>query len=74
MDPTPGDEVVLISGMRLLSARGEVLLEINRMPVNSVAGFRRAIGASASGGVLAVYLYDPELEQRAIKIVHTEPH
>ncbi|MEO8682389.1 MAG: trypsin-like peptidase domain-containing protein [Vicinamibacterales bacterium] len=53
--------------------RGEVLVEINRQPVNSVAGYRRAIGSIAAGGALAVYLYDPDLEQRAIKIVHTEP-
>ena len=47
---------------------GQVILEINRQAVNSVAGFRRAIGATAAGGALAVYLYDPDLEQRAIKI------
>jgi serine protease Do len=53
--------------------RGQVILEINRQAVKSVAGFRRAIGSAPAGGALAVYLYDTELEQRAIKIVHAEP-
>lgn len=51
--------------------RGQVVLEINRRPVNSVAAYRRLIQAP-SGGVLAVFLYDPDLDQRAIHTVRTE--
>ena len=53
--------------------RGSIILEVNRQPVNSVAGFRRIIGATRPGDVLAFYLYEPELDQRAIRTVRTEP-
>ena len=52
--------------------RGSMILEINRQPVNSIAGFRRIVGAARPGDVLAFYLYEPELEQRAIRTVRTE--
>ena len=52
--------------------RGSIILEVNRQPVNSIAGFRRIVGAARPGDVLAVYLYEPELEQRAIRTVRTE--
>lgn len=52
--------------------RGSIILEINRQPVNSVAGFRRIVGAVRPGEVLAMYLYEPELDQRAIRTVRTE--
>ena len=52
--------------------RGAIILEINRQPVNSVAGFRRIVGAARPGDVLAFYLYEPELDQRAIRTVRTE--
>jgi serine protease Do len=53
--------------------RGQVLLEVNRQAVSSVAGYRKAVQASRPGDVLAVFLYDPDLEQRAIHTVRTEP-
>ncbi len=53
-------------------ARGSIILEINRQPVNSIAGFRRIVGGAHPGDVLAVYLYEPELDQRAIRTVRTE--
>ena len=49
-----------------------MILEINRQPVTSVAGFRRIVGAARPGDVLAFYLYEPDLEQRAIRPVRTE--
>lgn len=52
--------------------RGSIILEINRQPVNSVAAFRRVVGAARPGDVLALYLYEPELDQRAIRTVRTE--
>jgi serine protease Do len=52
--------------------RGSLILEINRQPVNSIAGFRRIVAAARPGDVLAFYLYEPELDQRAIRTVRTE--
>jgi len=52
--------------------RGSIILEINRQPVSSIAGFRRIVGGARPGDVLAVYLYEPELDQRAIRTVRTE--
>ncbi|MGE0461237.1 MAG: trypsin-like peptidase domain-containing protein [Vicinamibacterales bacterium] len=53
--------------------RGQVLLEINRRGVKSVAAYRRLVQASRPGDVLAVFLYDPDLDQRIIHTVRTEP-
>ena len=53
--------------------RGSVILEINRQPVNSIAGYRRIVGAARPGDVLAFYLYEPEQDQRTIRTVRTEP-
>ncbi|MBM3806740.1 MAG: PDZ domain-containing protein [Acidimicrobiia bacterium] len=52
--------------------RGSIILEVNRQPVHSIAGFRRVVGAARPGDVLAVYLYEPDLDQRAIRTVRTE--
>jgi S1-C subfamily serine protease len=52
--------------------RGSLILEINRQAVNSIAGFRRIVNAARPGDVLAFYLYEPELDQRAIRTVRTE--
>ncbi|MBY0494588.1 MAG: trypsin-like peptidase domain-containing protein [Cyanobacteria bacterium] len=52
--------------------RGSIILEVNRQPVNSIAGWRRIVGAARPGDVLAVFLYEPELDQRAIRTVRTE--
>jgi serine protease Do len=52
--------------------RGAIILEVNRQPVNSIAGWRRIVGAARPGDVLAIYLYEPELDQRAIRTVRTE--
>ena len=52
--------------------RGSIILEVNRQPVNSISGFRRIVDAARPGDVLAVYLYEPEDDQRAIRTVRTE--
>jgi serine protease Do len=52
--------------------RGSIILEINRQPVNSIVGFRRIVGSAGPGDILAIYLYEPELDQRAIRTVRTE--
>jgi serine protease Do len=53
--------------------RGQVILEINRRAVSRVAAYRRLVEGVRAGDVLAVYLYDPELDQRAIHTVRTDP-
>jgi len=52
-------------------SRGQIILEINRRPVSSVAAYRRVVQAQP-GAILAIFLYDPELDQRAIHTVRTE--
>ncbi len=78
-DVPPGTTGLLVQRVEPLSAaydagisRGQVILEINRRPVSSVAVYRRLVQAVSPGDVLALYLYDPELEQRAIHTVRTE--
>jgi serine protease Do len=78
-DVPPGMTGLLVQRVEPLSAasdagieRGQVLLEINRTAVPTVAAFRRLVNEVPAGGVMAVYLYDPDLEQRAIRTLHTE--
>jgi S1-C subfamily serine protease len=47
--------------------RGHVLLEINRQPVHGMDDYRRLIAAVHPGDILTLYLYKPELEQRALQ-------
>ncbi len=53
--------------------RGQIILEINRQPVDSIAEFRRIVDGSGPTGILTVYLYVPDIEQRNIKTVRLEP-
>jgi serine protease Do len=53
--------------------RGQVILEINRQPVETVVGFRRVVATAPAGSVLAVYLYDPDRDERTIRTIRTEP-
>lgn len=52
--------------------RGDVILEINRQPVRSLADYQRLTGGLAPGRVVAVYCYVPELGQRALRAVRVE--
>jgi serine protease Do len=52
--------------------RGYVLLEINRHAVHSVEEFRRLTESAHAGDVLTLYLYEPEIEQRAVHTVRIE--
>lgn len=53
--------------------RGTIILEINRRPVSSVAALRQIVDAVHPGGVLAFYLYVPEIDQRNIRTVRLDP-
>lgn len=52
--------------------RGSIILEVNRRPVNSVASLRPIVEAVEPGGVLVVYLYIPEIDQRNIRTVRLD--
>jgi serine protease Do len=53
-------------------ARGTILLEINRQPVDSVADYRRIARGARQGDVLTLFVYSPEIDQRQIKTVRVE--
>jgi serine protease Do len=52
--------------------RDYVLMEINRRPVTSADNYNRLAKAARPGDVLAVYVYVPGLEQRAIRAVRVD--
>jgi serine protease Do len=52
--------------------RGHVLLEVNRHPVHSVDDYRRLTAGARPGDILTLYVYQPELEQRALHTVKIE--
>jgi serine protease Do len=52
--------------------RGHVLLEINRKPVRTMDDYRRLTAAVRPGDVLTIYVYKPELNQRALETVKIE--
>ena len=47
--------------------RGHVLLEINRQRIQDINDYRRLTDGARPGDVLAMYLYKPELNQRALE-------
>ncbi len=70
---------VLISRVEPLSPgfdadleRGQVILEVNRRPVESARDFERVVAGARPGDVLAVYLYLPDREQRALRTLRVE--
>ncbi len=52
--------------------RGQVVLHVNRQPVATVAALRQAVAVARAGEPLAVLVYDPDLDQRLIRILHAE--
>lgn len=53
--------------------RGQVVLHVNRQPVATVVALRQAIAPAQAGDPVAVLVYDPDLDQRLIRILHAEP-
>ncbi len=53
--------------------RGQVVLHVNRQPVATVVALRLAVGLARPGDPVAVLVYDPDLDQRLIRILHAEP-
>ncbi len=53
--------------------RGQIVIEINRVRVASAAEYRRLTSGVRAGDVLAFYVYDPELDQRMLRMLRVEP-
>jgi serine protease Do len=71
-----GIEGVVVTRVEPLSSaydvgiqRDHILLEINRRPVATVDDFNRVARTAGPGDVLAVYVYMPGTEQRAIRAI-----
>jgi S1-C subfamily serine protease len=52
--------------------RDNVLIEINRQHVETVADFKRIVRAARVGDVVALHLYSPFLDQHQLKTVRVE--
>ena len=52
--------------------RGQVILEVNRRPVASARQFQQLTGALRPGDVLALFLYLPDEEQRALRTLRID--
>jgi serine protease Do len=52
--------------------RGQIILEVNRQPVDSVADFRRVLANVRPGDSLAVFVYVPDIDQKNIRTVRME--
>jgi serine protease Do len=52
--------------------RGHVILEVNRHPVDSVAGLRQVLERARRGEALAVFVYIPDIEQKNIRTVRMD--
>ena len=50
-----------------------VITEINRRPVRTVEDYDRIVNAAKPGDILAIYYYDPSLQQYALLTVTVEP-
>lgn len=52
--------------------RGHVLLEIDRQRVQRIEDYRRLTDKARSGDVLTMYVYKPEVNQRALEIIRID--
>ncbi len=52
--------------------RDQIVMEINRRPINSADAYNRLARAANPGDVLAVYVYTPGTEQRSIRAVRVD--
>jgi serine protease Do len=52
--------------------RDQIVLEINRRPINSADDYNRLARAANPGDVLAVYVYTPATEQRSIRAIRVD--
>jgi serine protease Do len=52
--------------------RGQIILEVNRRPVGSSEDFRRLLASARAGEVLALFVYLPDEDQRALRTVRVD--
>lgn len=52
--------------------RGQLLLHVNRRPVDTIAGLRQAVAQRPAGAPLALLLFDPGLNQRLLRVVRAD--
>jgi S1-C subfamily serine protease len=52
--------------------RGDVILEIGRQPVSSIAEYQRLVNAAKPGDVLTIYLYKLGTAQRRLVTVRVD--
>ena len=52
--------------------RGQVILEVNRRPVVSARQFQQLTAAARPGDVLALFLYLPDEDERALRTVRID--
>lgn len=78
-DVPPGVVGLLVQRVEPLSEafdagirRGQILLELNRRPVQRVSGFRQQLDAARRVGVVAVLTLDPEDGQRLIRTLRVD--
>jgi len=72
----PGTRGVVVSRVEPMSPafdadieRGHVLLEINRQRIQGLEDYRRLTDNARPGDILTLYLYKPELNQRALETI-----
>ena len=72
----PGTRGVVVSRVEPMSPafdadieRGHVLLEINRQRIQGIEDYRRLTDNARPGDILTLYLYKPELNQRALETI-----
>jgi S1-C subfamily serine protease len=53
--------------------RGQIVLEINRTKIATVAQFQRVVSSLAPGSAVAIYVFDPLTGQRAIHTLMVDP-
>ena len=75
----PSTRGALITRVEPLSAaaesglqRGQVLMELNRKPIASMADYRRLAGAARTGDILTLFVYAPEATQRQLKTLRVD--
>ncbi len=78
-DVPPGLTGLLVQRVEPLSAaadagiaRGQLILDINRRPVTTVAALRQAATLGRPGRPIAVLTYDPDIDQRVLRLVPAE--
>ncbi len=52
--------------------RGQILLHVNRRPVDTIAGLRQAVAQRPAGSPLALLVFDTSLNQRLLRVVRAD--